>query len=321
MSLIKPSSPQLQVQVVVTTTVFSSANPTGSIRNDSGHSHTSVLVGAIVGGVIAGTVLALLVTLGWIWWGKEIKRTKRKQQREMVCFAQGGVISLLIMLRQDEHRTTRYNTLQNARISGPKHHSYRPLLKQQQDDKRVKFAGDEKAPAALPPAENIDPERAKHMLFDNPNTPPPGPLWTTESRLRRTGSFTWPLPLNPLKKLSQSSMRSTDNNNPGTGGSPAHPEPNPASRDDERSLPHKPSNVSTHSNASGQGRVPASLLAALGNVNNRNSLHAGDRQSTSSLWSYLLRLMPGTRSSQQSAGENAYQPSERDQAFPIGTAV
>lgn len=192
-------------------------------------------------------------------------------------------------------------------------------MKRTLDDKRVKFAGDEKAPAPLPPADNIDPEKAKHMLFDNPHTPPPRPAWTLDQRLRRTGSVIWPMPRNPLKKQSQNSIRSSN-----AGGTPNQAGEDVGLRDADKSIPHKASNVSAHSNASGesrQGRVPANLiLAALGNLGNRNSLHAGDRQSSSSLWSYLFRAMPGARSSQHSA-ENAYQPPESDQVYPVGTAL
>jgi len=150
------------------------------------------------------------------------------------------------------------------------------------------------------------------MLFDNPNTPPPRPLWTFEHRLRRSGSAVWPLPLNPLKKLSQNSMRS----NHAEGSTSQTGQDNV-----EKSIVHKPSNVSANSNASGesrQGRAPASLiLAALGN---RNSSHASDRQSSSSLWSHIFRSTPGTRASQASA-DSTYPPFVGDQAYPVGTAL
>lgn len=43
-----------------------------------------VPVPAIVGGVIAGILLALILTAGWVCWGKSIKRTAAKQQSEVV---------------------------------------------------------------------------------------------------------------------------------------------------------------------------------------------------------------------------------------------
>ncbi|KAF9451240.1 hypothetical protein P691DRAFT_757519 [Macrolepiota fuliginosa MF-IS2] len=300
MPLIKPSpivTSRLGVEVV-TTTIFSPTPSAGSALN----ARPSLPVPAIAGGVVAGAVLAVVVTFIWIWWGKKIKETKQKQQEEV-----------------EKHRKTKYNTMRNARISGPKNHSYRPLLKRPPDDKRVKFAGDAKATATQPPADAIDPEKAKHMLFDNPNTLPPRPAWTADQRLRRTGSVIWPMPRNPLKKSSQNSIRSNNTESPsGQAGQES------SSHNAEKSIPHKASNVSTHSNASGesrQGRVPANLiLAALGNLGNRNSLHADDRQSSSSLWSYLFRAMPGARASQHSS-DSAYHPPEHDQAFPVGTAL
>lgn len=318
MPLIKPSpatNPRLEVEVV-TTTILSISPTSGPDVN----ARPSLPVPAIVGGVVAGAFLAVAITFIWVCWGKAIKKSRQKQQQEMVCnvsLQKSVCTSFLITLRQEKQRKTRYNTIRNAQISGPRKPSHRPLLKRSLDDKRVKFVGDEKGPAPLPPMEAFDPEKAKHMLFDNPNTPPPRPAWTIEQRLRRTGSIIWPIPRNPLKKLSQNSIRSnTDNptNQQGQGS---------GSRDTDKSIPHKVSNISTNSNASGesrQGRVPGNLiLAALGNLGSRNSLHAGDRQSTSSLWSYLFRAMPGARASQHSA-DNAYQP-QGDQAYPVGTAL
>lgn len=198
----------------------------------------------------------------------------------------------------------------------PKHNSYRPTLRRQRGDKLVKFAEDEKAPASTPPTEKIDLEKAKHMLFDNPNLTPPRPAWYPNFTLCRSGSFIW-----PLRKVSHSSMRS---NNDTVEGAPAQHQHDSASSEGQ-AIQHKPSNVSTQSNVSldsRPGRVNANLiLAALGNSGNTNSLHAGDRHSSSSLWNYLFRAMPGARVSHSSNGENTYQPSENDQAFPVGTAM
>lgn len=205
------------------------------------------------------------------------------------------------------------NTIRNAQISGPKNPAYRPALKPPLDDKRVKFVGDGKEDVqSSQPGDDFNPEKAKHMLFDNPNTPP-RPLWTFEHRLRRSGSAIWPLP-NPLKKLSQNSMRSDH-----AEGSTSQTGQNNV----EKSIVHKPSNASANSNASGesrQGRVPASLLAALGNLGNRSSSHTSDRQSSSSHWSHIFRSTPGTRVSQASA-DSTIPPFVGDQAYPVGTAI
>lgn len=84
MPLIKPSPTvysRLEAVEVVTTTIFS-ISPTSDLNN---HTRPSVPVPAIAGGVIAGAFLAVVVTFVWICWGRAIKKTRQKQQQEMVC--------------------------------------------------------------------------------------------------------------------------------------------------------------------------------------------------------------------------------------------
>lgn len=83
MPLIKPSPTgpsRLRAVQVVTTTIFSPSPST----DPSGQSTSSVPVPAIVGGIIGGVVLAVAITFIWICWGREIKKTKRKQEEEKV---------------------------------------------------------------------------------------------------------------------------------------------------------------------------------------------------------------------------------------------
>lgn len=47
-------------------------------------SGTPLPVAAIIGGVIAGMLLAFIITAGWVCWGKSIKRTAAKKRREAV---------------------------------------------------------------------------------------------------------------------------------------------------------------------------------------------------------------------------------------------
>ena len=47
-------------------------------------SETTIPVAAIVGGVIAGMLLAFIITAGWVFWGKSIKRTAMKKRTEAV---------------------------------------------------------------------------------------------------------------------------------------------------------------------------------------------------------------------------------------------
>lgn len=262
---------------VTTTTLFN--NPTTSPINSQVHSHSSIPIGAIIGGAVAGSALAVLATVSWIYWGRQIQKTKRKQE---------------------ERDKTRYNTLQNAQISGPKVHYYRPPLRSPpRDDKRVKFAGDEKDPTIQSHVEGRD-------------TTPLRPAWLPAFSIHPTGS--WPL---PLKKLSQNSIQSTDgddNNNDDQDPTSSRSVINAASWELGKPIPRKASNASTQSNASKDShlrRVPSSLiLAALGgDASNRNSLRAEDRQSDVSFWGHLFRAVPGS----------SHADPEGD--FPVGTAV
>ncbi|KAJ3737460.1 hypothetical protein DFJ43DRAFT_1220478 [Lentinula guzmanii] len=131
---------------VTTTTVFasSSATPTLSIERKS----SSVPVAAVAGGVTAGALLAVAIVIGWIVWGRSIKRQKAKQQREA-----------------DELRITKDNTMRNAStFSKPRHYSYRPLF-WPPSDTQVRFAapgGSEKNTLAASPTPKT-PSRPKPL--------------------------------------------------------------------------------------------------------------------------------------------------------------
>lgn len=47
-------------------------------------SHHSIPVAAIVGGIIGGASLAVLLTTGWVCWGKSLKRKQLKERLEIV---------------------------------------------------------------------------------------------------------------------------------------------------------------------------------------------------------------------------------------------
>jgi hypothetical protein len=67
---------------LVTTTLYPNSFPTSpALAQKAGK---SLPAGAIAGGVVAGAMLAVAVSIGWIIWGKSIKRTKDRQQREAV---------------------------------------------------------------------------------------------------------------------------------------------------------------------------------------------------------------------------------------------
>ncbi|KAJ3998041.1 hypothetical protein F5050DRAFT_1300677 [Lentinula boryana] len=148
---------------VTTTTVFasSSATPTLSIERKS----SSVPVAAVAGGVTAGALLAVAIVIGWIVWGRSIKRQKAKQQREA-----------------DELRITKDNTMKNAStFSRPRHYSYRPLF-WPPSDTQVRFAapgGSEKNTFAASPTPKT-PSRPKPLTPRVPKTSTITPSPVTE---------------------------------------------------------------------------------------------------------------------------------------------
>lgn len=71
-----------------------------------------VPVAAIAGGVIAGALLAIAATIGWIWWGRSLDRSVAKDRREAVshwcCTWDACMLKLLtIRLRGPTHYGTR----------------------------------------------------------------------------------------------------------------------------------------------------------------------------------------------------------------------
>ncbi|KAJ7285570.1 hypothetical protein C8J57DRAFT_641091 [Mycena rebaudengoi] len=104
---------------------------------------TRIPVGSIVGGMAGGVVLALLLTAGWILWGKALRRTKEKQQRET-----------------DALRRTKSNTRYNASaLSKTWGEVYRPGRAPHASETRVKFTSEKavSAPKALRSKEHAQP--------------------------------------------------------------------------------------------------------------------------------------------------------------------
>ena len=64
----------------MTTTVI--IQPTSSTFQN--FSHQPIPIAAIVGGIIGGASLAVLVSTGWICWGKSLKRKRLKERLEIV---------------------------------------------------------------------------------------------------------------------------------------------------------------------------------------------------------------------------------------------
>jgi hypothetical protein len=73
-----------------------------------------VPVGAIAGGVVAGALLAIAATIGWIWWGRSLDRSVAKDRREAVghcCCIRDACALTRLAIRQ------RGPTLYGTRIS------------------------------------------------------------------------------------------------------------------------------------------------------------------------------------------------------------
>lgn len=73
-----PSPTSFHVLGIVTTTVFVDST-TAPAAPGSG---TKIPVGAIVGGFVGGVVIAVLAVVGWIWWGRSIKKKTSKEVSE-----------------------------------------------------------------------------------------------------------------------------------------------------------------------------------------------------------------------------------------------
>ncbi|KAH6918858.1 hypothetical protein BKA70DRAFT_1137123 [Coprinopsis sp. MPI-PUGE-AT-0042] len=103
-----------------------------------------VPVAAIAGGVVAGALLAIAATIGWIWWGRSLDRSVAKDRREAA---------------------TRANTLRNSHISRPKVQTrYRPF-NPNAVEKQVKFS-DEHNGEETPDAVQLPrrPSRAQRFI-------------------------------------------------------------------------------------------------------------------------------------------------------------
>lgn len=84
MPFVARQAPQASSQSPVptsTTTVYAQPTVTNAPPQNSG---VTVPVAAIVGGVIGGMVLAIIITAGWMCWGRSIKRSAAKERSEAV---------------------------------------------------------------------------------------------------------------------------------------------------------------------------------------------------------------------------------------------
>jgi len=267
---------------IITATVF--VGPTDAPTTSS---KSSVPIAAVAGGVLAGIFLAILVAIGWMCWGRAIRRAQLKQRRQA-----------------EELKRTTENTLQNARISRPRVHAYRPLFGRPAEQK-VSFAGSvDKAPDKGIPRKPSPGRRTLEKKRKDPHRPISIP----------------PIPISSLvvDGPSESTKEAAKAVDPGPIGADKLKENRIANLVPSKRLPQKPSildSVSAHSRtADDQGRAHSNLIVAafgtLGNsveaALNRNSY--GDRQSGSSGWSIFSRNYPPVLSSQPSSESMTRQP-------------
>jgi len=110
------SSPQPSI---VTVTILSPSE-TSRVQQINDNGGVTIPVASIVGGCLAGIILAVAVVVGWHLWGRNIKRKEEAKRKEAIA-----------------HYTTQRNTRINASATLPS--SYTPSGKHTQD-RKVKFA-------------------------------------------------------------------------------------------------------------------------------------------------------------------------------------
>ncbi|KAH8102822.1 hypothetical protein BXZ70DRAFT_751259 [Cristinia sonorae] len=120
------------VVAVSTTTVF----PNGTaLPTPTGH-RSDLPIASIVGGTVAGVVLALAAVIGWIWWGKCIERDRTKKKEKMLAVLE-----------------VRENTRRNASSSTRtlEYNSYTPPTPYKHQNRSVKFvSGSSTASSTVP---------------------------------------------------------------------------------------------------------------------------------------------------------------------------
>ncbi|KAJ3840471.1 hypothetical protein F5878DRAFT_68367 [Lentinula raphanica] len=263
---------------VTTTTVFASSSATPTVSNDNRSS--SVPVAAIAGGVTAGALLAVALVIGWIVWGRSIKRQKAKEQREAVSLVRCHVYRMAQKnFLQDDLRITKQNTMKNAStFSKPRDYSYRPLF-WPPSDTQVRFAapdGSEKNTSTT------------HATRKTPSRPKP-----LTPRVSFVPNNTTTTPAPATEPISHSQRRTISS-------------PPPALITPQSSAPDPDSAGLTTDESRSQSSLLA-LVSALG-----ASAH---RLSSASSWSRLT----GNRVSQATSGSSYSQPSNRS-TISVGRA-
>ncbi|KAI9056631.1 hypothetical protein FKP32DRAFT_1585365 [Trametes sanguinea] len=244
---------------IITTTITTGGTGTlPTVAAVSQPDHSNVPVAAIAGGTAAGVVLALVVVVGWAWWGKCIKRKKAKEIKEALAVLE-----------------VRENTRKNASSLSHPASQYRPAFSLRgQHDRKVTFvstapsSGQSTLKGTLDSKAGRDSEK---RAMEKTVPRPPTPVAVKDSTQSKAEKPEPPLPP-PVPRR-----------NPTRGRAPVESTVSTApSSYAQHRLVHQPSTLSSGSVYSTQSAieerqtsgVPSSLLLALGNEDIRRSLLA-----------------------------------------------
>lgn len=144
MSSSSPSSPSSSSthRIPVITVTILSPSATSHVQPANHNGSTTIPVGSIVGGCLAGILLAVAAVVGWHLWGRSIKRKDEARRKEAVrppFDSPFPTFHLTAFPHQISYHTTKKNTNLNAVASSPS--SYTPSFREHTQDRKVKFAG------------------------------------------------------------------------------------------------------------------------------------------------------------------------------------
>jgi hypothetical protein len=141
-------------------------------------------LGAIIGGLVGGFFTACIVVIGWVWWGKCIKRKQAKQKKDAL-----------------DERILKENTRKNAMMSSAvkRSRSLRHNLGLGPSSRTIKFASSEPKSDALP-----DPNASESSKSGTGIDPLP------EKAASSTLAFHLPFRPSPLRQTTADSISSPE---------------------------------------------------------------------------------------------------------------
>ncbi|KAI0781285.1 hypothetical protein BD413DRAFT_464631 [Trametes elegans] len=259
--------------IITTTITTGGSSPLPTVAAVQQHRSANVPVGPIVGGTVAGFVLALAVVIGWVWWGKCIKRKKAKEVKEALAVLQ-----------------VRENTRKNASSLSHPASQYRPAFSfRTQQQRRVTFVPDTPSSGQSTLKGTADPNKLEGDTEKGPSQNTPAPLPSTPSTI----------PEEPAEDAEPELPPPVPRRNPARGRKPVDSTvSNAPSAFAQHRLVHQSSTLSSGSVYSTQSAVdehrnsgvPSSLLLALANEDVRRSL--------------LANYMPWNRHRNSTASQN-----------------